>query len=254
MGKTGEVGTSVRGLFITSANAEAGKTVVAAGLTVRLRREGHRVGVFKPISCGCVRRVRLGLVSEDVDYLAYFADSPDTLEVINPVRYRDVAEPEVAARRVREPVDFEAIDSAYARVCEHSDVAVVEGVGGLATPVSRDRCEADVAARFGLPLVVVARVGLGVVNHVLLTLELARGRELKVAAVVLNRYGADGASLAEETAAEVIARHGRGVAVVTVPEDAATSVTGVELGDEVVAALEQVPLPKGMVVRRRGAM
>jgi len=77
---------NIPGLFISATDTEVGKTVITAALTVLLQRRGLRVGVFKPVATGCVRRVRLGLVSEDTDYLAYFADSPDPLEVINPVR------------------------------------------------------------------------------------------------------------------------------------------------------------------------
>jgi len=244
---------NIPGLFISATDTEVGKTVITAALTVLLQRRGLRVGVFKPVATGCVRRVRLGLVSEDTDYLAYFADSPDPLEVINPVRYGPALAPAAAARRARRPVDFDAIHDAYARVCSHSDVVLVEGVGGLLVPLADDVYVADLAKDFALPLVIVARATLGTINHTLLTLEAARTRQLEIAAIVLNRYVPKQATLAEETNPETIARHGRVTIPVVVPEDDQTSVTDVKLGPDVLAAMENFPWPKPIaaLLRRR---
>ena len=241
---------NIPGLFITATDTEVGKTVVTAALTVLLQRRGLRVGVFKPVATGCVRRVRLGLVSEDTDYLAYFADSPDPLDVINPVRYGPALAPAAAARRAHRPVDFDAIYDAYARVCSHSDVVLVEGVGGLLVPLADNVYVADLAKEFALPLVIVARATLGTVNHTLLTLEAARAHQLEVAAIVLNRYVPKQATLAEETNPETIARHGHVPIPVVIPEDDQTSIADVKLGPDVLAAMEHFPWPKSISALR----
>ena len=233
----------IPGLFITGTDTGVGKTVVTAGLAVLLRRRGLRVGVFKPVATGCVRRVRLGLVSEDADFLAYFAESPDELATINPVHYGPPVAPSVAAQRSRRPVDTDAIWRAYRRICDHSDVVLVEGIGGLLVPLADDLLVADLAGQFGLPLVIVAWAGLGTINHTLLTIEAARRRDLEVTAVVLNRYIAKRATLAEETNPETIARHGRVPLPVMIPEDKRTSVADVTLGSDVLAALEHLAWP-----------
>lgn len=232
------------GLFITATDTGVGKTVIAAGLAVLLRRYGLRVGVFKPIATGCVRRVRLGLVSEDAEYLAYFAESTEPLEVINPIRYRPALAPSVAAERARRAIDFQSLWQAYGRICQHSDVVLVEGIGGLLVPLSDRLFVADVAGQFGLPLVIVARATLGTINHTLLTIEAARRRQLQIAAVVLNCYNPDQASLAEETNPQAIAQHGQVPSPVVVPYDARTDVAGVQLGPDVIAALQQMAWPE----------
>ena len=71
------------------------------------------------------------------------------------------------------------------------DVLLVEGAGGLLVPVGESWTIADLAVWLGLPLVVVARAGLGTVNHTLLTVEAARPRGLHVAGVVLNGRSAE---------------------------------------------------------------
>jgi dethiobiotin synthetase len=121
--------------------------------------------------------------------------------------------PLVAARLEGATVELEPIVRAAERLAAANDVLLVEGAGGLLVPLADGLLIADVARALALPLIVVARAGLGTVNHVLLTLEAARGRGLDVAAVVLN--GADDESTAENPA--MIEAFGGGRLIVRVP-------------------------------------
>ncbi len=197
------------GWFVTGTDTGVGKTVVAGILARLLREQGRRVGVFKPLATGCRRDARLGLVCGDAEFLAHCADAAENLETINPVRYAEEAAPLVAAEKTRRPVDWERIDACWERIRAAADHVIVEGAGGLLAPIDARRSMADLAARLGLPLVIVARASLGTINHTLLALEAARRRGLTVAAVVVNHYRPSSASLAEETAADVIHRLGK---------------------------------------------
>lgn len=208
-----------RGWFVTGTDTGVGKTIIAGALARLLREAGRRVGVFKPVATGCRRDVRLGLVSGDSEFLAHCAESPDDLATITPVRYRAEVAPMVAAQRKRRPIDFTAIRDAWARITSHSDATIVEGVGGLLVPLDERTLVADLAVEFGLALIVVARAGLGTINHTLLTLEAARARGLRVDAVVLNRYESMQPTLAEETNPDVIARLGRAPVPIVVPNE-----------------------------------
>src|SRR5439155_2370082 len=165
-----------------------GKTVIAGALALLVRQEGRRVGVFKPVATSCRRDVRLGLVSEDAEFLAHCAESPETLETINPVRYAGELAPMAAAERQKKPIDWAAIEQSWDRIRNDSDWQVVEGAGGLLVPIDAQNSMADLAGRFGLPLVIVTRPGLGTINHTLLTIEAARNRKLPIACVVVNGY------------------------------------------------------------------
>jgi dethiobiotin synthetase len=99
------------------------------------------------------------------------------------------------------------------------------------------RSLADLAGRFGLPLVVVARPGLGTINHTLLTLEAAQHRGLTVAAVVINRYRPGSATLAEETNPEVIARLAKIPIPLIVPFDPGTDPRQGTVGENVLQPL-----------------
>lgn len=207
------------GWFVTGTDTGVGKTIVAGALARLLREAGRRVGVFKPVATGCRRELDLGLVSGDAEFLAHCADSPDNLATINPVRYSEELAPMVAADRSKRPIDFEAMRDSHRRIASHSDVMIIEGVGGLLVPIDAKTTAADLAREFDLPLIVVARAGLGTINHTLLTLEAARARGLRVDAVVLNHYESMLPTLAEETNPEVVSRLGKVPLPIIVPFD-----------------------------------
>ena len=127
---------------------------------------------------------------------------------MRPYRFHLPASPEVAARAEGATIDVARIAAAYAALAADADFTIVEGAGGLLVPVAPGLLMADLAARLGLPLLIVARASLGTVNHTLLTLEAARARGLPVAGVVLSR-AVESAGADEATNPGAIARHGR---------------------------------------------
>ncbi len=209
---------AIPGLLVTGTDTGIGKTVVAAAIGDWFRRQGMRVGVSKPAATGCVRR-REGLVSEDAEFLAHCADARFPLDLICPQCYAEPLAPAVAAERAGRPLDWEAIDRSLRAISSASDVIVVEGVGGLMTPMDARHTLADLAVWLGLPAVVVARPGLGTINHTLLTVDALRRLGVPVAGVIINRYPAENASIAEETNLRSIERWGKVPVLCVVPEE-----------------------------------
>jgi dethiobiotin synthetase len=207
---------TIPGLFVTATDTEVGKTVIAGAIANHFFRRGRRVAVLKPVATGCVHR-REGLVSEDAEFLASCADVPFPLDVICPVRYREPLAPAVAADRTKEPVDWEAVNRSIRMMSARSDVVIVEGVGGVMVPLDAKHTVLDLAKWLGLPAVVVARAGLGTINHTVLTVEALRWAGVSVAGVVINRYPPDMASIAEETAPRYIERYGKTPVLAIVP-------------------------------------
>jgi dethiobiotin synthetase len=176
------------GVFVTGTDTGVGKTFVAAALVAALKRAGVDVGVMKPIASGC-RRIRGELVPDDARELLAAAKCDDPLEEVSPVRFAAPLGPSVAARSERRGIRLTSITSAYRRLRGRHDFMVVEGIGGLAVPLSKKADVAELARRMGLPLLVVAADRLGVLNHTLLTLDYARERGLELLGVVLSRAG-----------------------------------------------------------------
>ena len=199
---------TIPGLFITGTDTEVGKTIVAGAIADWFRRGHQRVAVCKPMATGCVRR-REGLVSEDAEFLAHCADAKFPLDVICPQRWVEPLAPAVAAERAGEPVDWENVNRSLTAMSAASDVIVVEGVGGLMTPLDARHTVRDMIGWLGLPVIIVARPGLGTINHTLLTINALREIGANVAGVVINRYPAESASIAEESNPRAIEKWGK---------------------------------------------
>ena len=175
------------GLFITGTDTEVGKTYVAALIARAMSEAGHRVGVYKPAASGC-REVEGELVSDDAVELWEAAGRPGTLDRVCPQRFRAAVAPHLAAREEGRQIDGRLLRTGIEYWLPRSDVVLVEGAGGLMSPLGEEEYVADLAADLGYPLVLVTRNALGTINHTLQTLiaAAAHGDGLPVAGIVLN--------------------------------------------------------------------
>jgi dethiobiotin synthetase len=180
----------VRGLFITGTDTEVGKTYAGALVAAALVAQGHRVGVYKPAASGCSRHGDT-LVSDDALALWTAAGSPGTLAEVCPQRFAAPLTPHLAAIAEGKRLDADLLRRGLDVWLERSDIVLIEGAGGLMSPLGEEEYVADLACDLGFPLVVVARNGLGAINHVLQTLiTAATFRDgLPVAGIVLNETG-----------------------------------------------------------------
>ncbi len=228
-----------KGLFVMGTDTGVGKTLVAGAIARILRDDGHRVGVFKPVATGC-RHDREGLVSSDAEFLAWCADCDYPLSVVTPITYATPAAPAACEKVERRAVDFEHIVNTYKYICANCDVVVVEGIGGVAVPISGGIEVLDLAAAMGLPAVVVARADLGTINHTLLTVRAVRQAGLRVAGVVVSGYDPDTADAAVETAPAIIAEYGEVDILALLPHDEESNVEQGRLGSGTVEVLDCV--------------
>lgn len=193
------------GLFITGTDTNVGKTQVATRIIRELRAGNHRIGAYKPVCSGASDETPPRW--EDIERLrtALGVDLPD--DVICPQRFLAPLAPPLAARAEGRFVDFEVLVRGMDWWQGRADLMIVEGAGGLLAPVTETNTAADLAKALRYPLIIVARCGLGTINHTLLTIEAARSRGLAVAGVVLNQsHPDDDWSLAESNAIEIETR------------------------------------------------
>jgi dethiobiotin synthetase len=202
----------VRGLFVTGTDTEIGKSVVAAALTAALAADGVAVGAFKPVVTGTDDEPDDGKPRDHELLAACCGMAPAD---VAPYTFGPAVSPHLAAELAGAAIDPAALEAAARRAGEGRTL-VAEGVGGLLVPITLDGyCVRDLAAALGLPLVVVARPGLGTINHTLLTLEAARAAGLAVAGVVLTPWPAAPTAM-QRSNANTIAVLG-GVEVATLP-------------------------------------
>lgn len=189
------------GLFITGTDTGVGKTIVAATLARILRLRGVNVGVMKPVTSGCIER-NGELISEDAELLAWAA-GVDCTDDVAPYCLHEPVAPVEAAKLEGVKIDFSRIEACYRRLVAQHEFVIVEGAGGLMVPLNGGLLIADLVKQLKLPLLVVARPGLGTINHSVLTCFAAGQMELEVKGVMVNRFPAN-PGLAEKVASHQI--------------------------------------------------
>jgi dethiobiotin synthetase len=175
----------VTAYFVTGTDTGVGKTIVAAGLLAHARARGLRTAALKPAETGCVH----GVPTDGLLLRAAAGADHLPIDAIVPHRYATPVAPAVAARLEGRPFSLARTRTAFAALAG-ADLLLVEGAGGLLSPYADYLLAADLAAALALPLLIVARAGLGTINHTLLTVAEARRRGLTVAGVILSRVSA----------------------------------------------------------------
>jgi adenosylmethionine-8-amino-7-oxononanoate aminotransferase len=165
-----------RAFFITGTDTGVGKTMTVYALALLLRAQGSSVGVMKPVQSG----------AGDAEFLKKRLGLKDDLREINPYCAKEPLSPHVAFKRAGIRIDPDKIVAQFHRLAERYDIVLVEGAGGLLVPLTGEYLMADLARDLGFPLIVVARPGLGTINHTLLTIHELRRRGLEVAGVIFS--------------------------------------------------------------------
>jgi dethiobiotin synthase len=163
----------VRGLFITGTDTGVGKTVVSAALVLRY----PELRYWKPIQTGIEN-------DDDTAVIRRLSGGAAGAVRNGDVRLPGALSPHLAAQRAGTRIDLDRLTE-----WTGSDPGerhwLVEGAGGVLVPLNESHTMAHLMVRLALPVIVVARSGIGTINHSLLTLEALRVRSLTVAGVVL---------------------------------------------------------------------
>jgi dethiobiotin synthetase len=151
-----------RTLFITGTDTGVGKTVLTALLVKFLRARGGNAAALKPICSGN---------RDDARKIFTTLHGALTLAEINPWHFRNPVAPALAARKENRRVKLSEILAHACAMQKRFDVLLIEGAGGLLSPLGENFDSRDLILALCAIPVIVAPDKLGVVNHVLLTLE-----------------------------------------------------------------------------------
>jgi dethiobiotin synthetase len=192
-----------KAIFITGTDTGVGKTFFSCGLAALLKADGYKVGVMKPSETGCVEQDGQ-LFADDAWRLKEAAGSAEPIDKICPYRLAEALAPSIAAERAGVKIDIDHLLAVCSDISAKHDITLVEGAGGLMVPLVPSFTFADFARVAKLPIIVVAANKLGVINHLLLTLEHAGCKGLRTLGYVLNQLSRE-TSLAAESNREVLA-------------------------------------------------
>jgi dethiobiotin synthetase len=163
-------------LLITSTDTEAGKTVLTAALASYAckYRSQQNWGILKPIQCG----------TGDRELYARLFDR--AIAEINPIYLEQPLAPPIAAAQAGVAIDLGVAWQALTQMRQQHDFVLVEGIGGLGTPITAELVVADLAREWRLPAVLVVPIKLGAIGAAVANVALARQYNVQLLGIVLN--------------------------------------------------------------------
>lgn len=174
---------TMKGLFITATDTEVGKTWVTGVLACALRHRGYDVGVCKPIQSGN----HLDDPEGDAAKLKRLAGVSDSVSDICLCALPHPVAPQLALKLSGLDLFLDHVLSFVGQAAKRHEWVFVEGAGGVAVPYLSDAWLVDVIQALNFPVLLVARAGLGTINHTILSIEYLNRRGIRVLGVVLNR-------------------------------------------------------------------
>jgi len=179
----------MRSVLITATDTGVGKTFIAYNLVYALKEREVKVGYLKPVETDVKD------VPQDGALLCSI--TRQDLEEAVPVRYSLPLSPYAGILEEKRDFSLAGLKEHYLRLLERYEFLVVEGAGGIAVPIKRDYNYAHLALDWGLPILLVARAGLGTLNHTYLSYFYAKSMGLNILGIVMN--GFEGKDVSERT-------------------------------------------------------
>lgn len=176
----------MKAIFVTGTDTGVGKTIATGCLARCLAEQGYNVITQKWIQTGCgsfsASDIKAHLEIMGIDR----ATVKDYLDYALPYMFKKAASPHLACKLENKKIDVNKIMKSFRRLSKEFDFVIVEGIGGILVPYSKNRTVIDIVKGLKLPVLIVAANKLGVINHTLLTIEALRSRKIKVLGIIFN--------------------------------------------------------------------
>ena len=179
--------------FVTGTDTDVGKTCVSAALAKHFRDNDVDVGVMKPFASGY--KATPDSVSADVENLMKYSGVNDSIDLVNPYYFEIPTSPYDASKQLNLEIDISKVIESYNQLSSIHDIVIVEGIGGIMTPISRNYFVSDLISDLQLSSFIVTGSKIGAVNHFMLTYEHARQKNLNLKGFLINQNVSDGYEL-----------------------------------------------------------
>ena len=176
----------MKSLFIAGTDTDVGKTYIAAGLAVAFRKMGIDVGVMKPFAAG--RAEKKGYKSEDIVILSRAAKACDPEKLVNPQFFKIPASPYTAWKTLKTKPKISTIVASFKKLTKLHDMILVEGMGGIMTPILKDYYITNLIKEMKIPAVIVTRSKIGTVNHTIMTCKMCEKYKIPVKGIIINNF------------------------------------------------------------------
>ena len=176
----------MQSLFVTGTDTDVGKTYVTAGLAASFYEMGVDIGVMKPFAAGTAQKK--GFKSEDVEILSSAAHVADAENLINPQFFPIPASPYTAWKKLKIKPKIVTVLSSFKKLSKLHDALLVEGMGGVMTPILKDYFITDLIKDMKIPTVIVTRTKVGTVNHTLMTVKMCQKYKIPIKGIIINNF------------------------------------------------------------------
>jgi len=182
-------------VFITGTDTDVGKTYITAGLAVTLRKMGHDVGVMKPFAAGIAQKT--GFKSKDVKILANASQVTDPEILLNPQFFPIIASPYTALKNLKIKPNIKLILSQYKKLSQLHSMLLVEGIGGIMTPILQNYFVTNLIKDMKLPTIIVTRTKIGTINHTVMTCKMCEKYKIPIKGIIISNFDTDGYNVKE---------------------------------------------------------
>ncbi len=180
----------MKAYFITGTDTGVGKTAIAVGLAGTMRKLGIDVGVMKPIATGYPQKV--GFKSNDAALLSESAGNKDSEDFINPVFLPIPTSPYDATKLLGTSINMPLIFEKFKKLIAMHQALLVEGIGGILTPITKNFFVVNMAKEMGIEIIIVTRATLGTLNHTVMTCKICKEYDIKIKGIVINNFDEKG--------------------------------------------------------------
>ena len=177
-------------LFITATDTDIGKTYVCAGLAHSLKKFDIDVGIMKPFACGVKQKT--GFSSNDLTILSKAAMVNDAEELLNPFFFPIPASPYTAAKNLGVKIDINYLMKCFRKLDKIHDVMLVEGIGGIMTPILKDYAIIDLIKDLEANTIIVTSSKIGTINHTIMTCDMCKNMKIPVKGLIINNFDSAG--------------------------------------------------------------
>ncbi len=178
----------MKSLFITGTDTDVGKTYITAGLGVTFRKMGIDVGVMKPFAAG--RAQKKGYKSKDIVIISKAAHACDPENLVNPQFFPIPASPYTAWKNLKTKPKISTILSSFKKLSKLHDMILVEGMGGIMTPILKNYYVTNLIKEMKIPTVIVTRSKVGTINHTIMTVKMCEKYKIPVKGIIINNFDA----------------------------------------------------------------
>lgn len=175
----------MKSYFITGTDTGIGKTCIVAGLARALKQNQINVGIMKPYASGSMH---IRFRSEDVEILVDAAQVNDPEEFVNPYFFPIPASPFSAAKKLGVTIDNNMVLKKFKKLRHLHDVMLVEGIGGILTPILANYYVINLIKDMNLDAIIVASSKIGTINHTLMTCKMCEKYNVTIRGLIINDY------------------------------------------------------------------